>query len=256
MNQTIQPCYALPSIKTLDGVPDHEPPGDLDTTPILIASFHNGNIDERVLAAQQRVFHAFGLHINQWRSDRPHGEAMDEFIAASRGLPWAVACLFDVDAIPTDRNKFLALVNDMAQGLCGLIGGAHNANHHREEDGRLCRDYVSPACQIVTRQVIEEALQDGIGYAIKPCLEGQRGFYDAGEHFSEWAQERFDVELLYPVSVAEERWWLEREAVRGKAVKFGLGTEYSHFYHQFEIRTGNNVEAFVERCERAIRENA
>lgn len=260
MNQLIQLCpFMLLDEGDNIGIPHRPEFRNTSIFNVLFASFHNGNLDERVLAAQKSVFDHFGIHLNQWHSHRPHGEAMDELMEAARSFPWDVACLFDADAIPTGRWPFFVSISRVLSGAVDIYGGAHNANHHRLISGELCPDYISPACQIVSRSAHDRLCKSGYGnYAIRAAGPDETGFYDAGEFRSRMAYGLgLKIQMDYPKAVADPRWSLAGDrALMGNTVRFGIGTEYQKFYHQFEIRTGNNVEAFVQRCERAIRENA
>lgn len=210
----------------------------------LIASFHNGNLDPELLAAQRQVFEHYGIPLVQWESKLPHGEAMDE---CARSHDWDVAALFDADAFCRDAKWLFKVMADMLDNPDGaqFIGGAHNANHRA--DGL---DYASPACCIITHREYQAAALDGCdGFKMQQAGPGLHA-YDVCECLSKNIQQRnpSNLALIYPKAVKTPKWRL-----RSGGQPFGYGTDYGVFFHEFESRIGESAKfRFVAQVEKEL----
>lgn len=215
----------------------------------VIVSFHNGNLNPRVLELQRQVFEHYGIPLQQYESSLPHGEAMDEFCQST---DWDVGAFFDIDAFCRSpewllqamgtiyRNSEMGLTPEMVGTIPIICGGAHNANHLPGS-----RDYASPACCVVPRRLWLSTMEKyGKGFQTHP--EG-RSFTDAGQLLSIRARELgYNVSLLYPERVREPKWKLN--GVPGAV--FGRGTDYGMLYHEFESRVNDDatLSAWESQC--------
>lgn len=204
---------------------------------VLCISFHNGNINPAILAAQSSVFRHLEIPLVQFESSRPHGEMMDEGLLANE---WDIAAVFDIDAIPTSYLGLMRALRIAAFGTKAnpiIIGGAHNANHLRWE-GALRENYASPACSVISKESYLSAMAyNGAGFAMF-------GGLDCGQFLSLTIKRMGGlVALSYPKFVREPLWRLQEHDMH-----FGRGTDYGWAYHEFESRTGKGADHFCAKC--------
>ncbi len=187
-------------------------------------SFYARNIPAIVVESQRAVFRSLGLDHEQILTDRPHGEAIDEFL---RTRPWHNLVLFDIDCVPLTLRFAHYFDPD------GVAGGAQRAEHLQSDI------YVSPAWMMLSRST-------WLALGCPSFVETSRS--DVGGEITIRATERgIPLTLVWPTAVVEPRWRLTDR------VWFGRGTTWGGaVYHQFEIRNDDAGRLeFVERC-RAI----
>ncbi len=191
--------------------------------PIHI-SFHNGNLDPRILLHQKLVFNKFSIDLNQVETVLQHGQAMDNFMQTS---PVDLIYFWDIDCIPLQKQ--------LPDSIADLFGCAQQANHI--EDKPL---YVSP---FFMRIKVRDWIKCG-----SPSFMPNEFNDVAGRVTSAYEVFGKAVDMLWPVYCEQPLWDL------GTSATFGRGTTYQGgIYHAFESRLGNG-QMFIDKCKSVLYE--
>jgi len=203
-----------------------------------VVTFYMDNTHD-VAAAQKRVFDRLGCPIDQVKTYHKHGVAVDEYLA-NRGGEFDYVLLFDVDAIPMNRDAIPTLLANIALDD-RLVGPAASSNHINHD-----HLFAGAACLGLSMRV-----WDGMG---RPTLRGCWRS-DTSEELT-WAAEEdgLKIGLMWPSAVEEPVWVL---GPNGRYGRIGYGTTYQSsdgvpvVYHAFECRFG--CQRFLNKCEEVIK---
>jgi hypothetical protein len=195
-----------------------------------IISFHNGNLNPELLRMQQAVFDYFDMPLEQIRTDLPHPEAIDHFLATEE---WNSIVIVDADCIPLNRDIIYTAMT--LAGRDSIVAPAQKASHIPGS-----QIYASPCFMVFSKSVFEV-----LG---KPSFKAtERG--DVAEEISYAAREKgITLVLLMPTSVEVPLWPLTDK------IKFGFGTTYhDSVYHAFESNANHkSTSRFIEKCQQLI----
>lgn len=190
-----------------------------------VVSFYMDNVVDEVVAHQKAVFDKFGYQIEQIRTERRHGDAIEVYLSTRS---WEVITLFDIDCIPL-RAGVIEDAHDRCVDGKTIFGAAQQANQFATKF-----TYASPAFCSFSLQLYER-----LG---KPSFVESRRADVGGELSLACIKDGCHIDLLYPTHVEERRWRLEDKM-------FGLGCTYGDkVYHAFRIRKVSQTRRFVSKC--------
>lgn len=197
---------------------------------IGIYSCAQRNIAPEVLEYQQKVFNKFGLAIQQDIVECSHGEYLTNVLINTTN---DYVIFFDIDCVPLTAAFYNIIVSDMQQNvLSGAIGCANHLNPNEV--------YVHPCFMGISLQLYKECGSPDL-YAYGDC--------DAGQRLTKKCVELQKPIKYWEVTDGGDGTW----ALLPRNQKFGHPTVFANMiYHQFEIRTGQQTEQFINKCKNIL----
>lgn len=197
-------------------------------------TLHWNNVPQEVLYNHRKIVDYFNISVNYYSENTRHGEWMDRVCAESDS---DIIGFFDCDCIPLSREKILECIEFVAKTET-FIGAAQASNHIPPKT----HIFAAPAFFLVSKKCWQQVNTS--------FLETPRS--DVCEEFAYNAESKgVRYRCLYPDTFDDEPyegvWPLHNYGY------YGLGTVFENtVYHLYQIRAGNNVERFVETCNKVL----
>jgi predicted O-methyltransferase YrrM len=198
----------------------------------VVVTIYCDNVPLEVVARQAEVIHRFlppGCEFVQLRASH-HALGLDDYF---RVLHHDAYVILDIDCIPLTPWAIVWMLENAHAGI--IVGAAQRANH-LENDGHL---YAGPCALAFSRETFERL-------GCPSFKETPRA--DVAEELTHACEEAgIPVSLLWPTHVTTPKWTLQA------GIQFGLGTTFGGaFYHAFEIRHGQTVKMFLQKCDEVL----
>jgi len=196
-----------------------------------IYSLYWDNVDPALVEAQQAVFKAMQIPVNQHRiNGMRHGEWIDWVM--TRNDTTDVFLFIDIDCVPLSKEAVMRGIEKAASGT--LYGAEGTANHID-----ATRSYVGAWYAFINRKT-----WDVLG---RPSAK-ETPHTDVLQLWSDtWRQAGAPVELIAPTAAEQPEWDLP-----GRPKAYGIGTTYGEeCYHLFEARAGTRG-LFLDRCQKIL----
>lgn len=196
-----------------------------------IYSFAHINLPKIIVDQQFKIFHKFGLKINQIINDDTHGKNLENLIKNCKS---DYIVIFDVDCIPLVKNIF-DYINDDIQNY-DLVGAIGCANHLNKKD-----IYVHPSFMFFKPQLYFDCGS--------PFLHEDHN-NDVAQNFTRSCiKNNKKIKYWSNTNSNDYIWDLPNNT------KFGHGTIYEQkVYHQFEIRKQEQHDSFIKKCKLVLEE--
>lgn len=199
-----------------------------------IFTFFNSKVHPEMPRYQKAVFKKMGFSINQVMSEKfDHGEFLNSICRRVTDTDYLI--FFDIDCIPTRREWFVRLMEDLSHPRT-IVGAAQTANHLREAKNL----YVSPFFMGISTAYLREL--------VYPDMRIMHDL-DTGQCLTEEIVRRNGrIVYWWPTEIEEEKWTL----YHSEHNKFGPGTTYGNMvYHAFLSRE-NQSDRFFDKCKAVL----
>lgn len=216
-------------------------------------SFYMNNLKPEVLTIQKEVFKKFGVDIEQRLFSGYHSKAIESFLNNDKN--YDLITILDVDCVPYN-NTFLQKIYDNVTDDNTLYGNAQSSNTYPHNIHKS-PPFVAPSFLNFKRELYETSNYKNFDFTLYPNPEGVKVEADVAEVFTRENEKQGRViKLGYPLRSLKVQEWEYTGCYGFKPFKFGVGTEFeSGMYHNFQIRSWEAQEMFINYCRYILDEN-